>query len=60
MRPLNCCECGRFIGPDGDPDIGFDPYMGGYDIGYPRCGPCLRKINEEMEPNHEKESHDSQ
>jgi hypothetical protein len=42
MAPLNCSECGRFVGKDGDPDIVYDYYTGGYEVGYPLCGPCLR------------------
>jgi len=38
---MNCCKCGRFIGKDGNCDIGYDEYMGGYEIGYPTCRKCL-------------------
>lgn len=40
--PLNCYRCGRFVGKDGDPDIwrsvGGEPA----EIGYSRCGRCVR------------------
>ena len=49
QAPVNCHKCGRFLGPDGDPDVAYDPYMGAYEAGYPTCGPCLEKLREAME-----------
>lgn len=41
--PINCYKCGRFLGPDGNPDVVFDDYSGGYECGYPMCGDCIKK-----------------
>lgn len=38
---LNCCTCGQFVGKDGNPDVYYDEYNGGYEAGYPTCGKCL-------------------
>lgn len=40
--PINCCKCGRFIGPDGDPDV-IQDNDGNWECFYPKCGRCLRK-----------------
>lgn len=37
VTPLNCYLDGRFLGPDGDPDV-----IDG-EVGYPRCGRCVRE-----------------
>ena len=42
MMPLQCCRCGRFIGPDGYPDMVMGD--GNWEEGYSLCGPCGRKI----------------
>ena len=42
MSPLQCHKCGRFIGPDGYPDVMWDDYHGAYEEGYTVCGPCGR------------------
>lgn len=42
--PLNCSTCGRFVGKDGT----AGPVDG--EIGYPECGPCLRKLRERRRP----------
>lgn len=34
----NCYICGQFVGKDGNHDIGYDGYNGGYEQGYPTCG----------------------
>ena len=39
--PLNCSKCGRFVGKDGFHDVCYDPYTGGYEVGYPLCKKCL-------------------
>lgn len=49
MTPLQCCKCGRFIGPDGNPDVFRDSYYGGYEIGYPECGRCMREAQQQDE-----------
>lgn len=41
MSSLNCCTCGHFVGKDGNPDVYYDGYNGGYEAGYPTCGKCL-------------------
>ena len=51
--PINCCKCGRFVGKEGDPDITYDNYNGGYEIGYPKCGNCLRVEDTQGEGGHE-------
>lgn len=38
---INCSECGRFVGKDGDLDITYDEYCGGATIGYALCRKCL-------------------
>ncbi|WP_374713132.1 hypothetical protein, partial [Symbiobacterium terraclitae] len=43
VGPINCSKCGRFVGKDGDPDVFYDDYNGGWEIGYPLCGRCLRE-----------------
>jgi len=43
MRLMNCSKCGRFVGKDGDPDVVYDYYNGGYEAGYPLCARCLRE-----------------
>jgi hypothetical protein len=43
VRRTNCSKCGRFVGKDGYCDIGYDEYMGGYEIGYPICRKCLNE-----------------
>lgn len=45
MLTINCSKCGRFVGKDGNPDIMYDHYNGGYEVGYPLCGRCLREKN---------------
>ena len=47
MAQVNCSRCGRFVGPDGNYDIIYDPYMADYEMGYPKCGKCLREEREE-------------
>ena len=42
-QPLKCCQCGRFLGKDGYPDIFYDDWSGGYEEGDTLCGPCGRK-----------------
>jgi len=37
MVHSNCYKCGRFVGKDGNHDISYDPYCGGYEQGYPTC-----------------------
>lgn len=39
---MNCYKCGRFIGPDGDPDV-MEVDRGVYEAGYPTCGRCLKR-----------------
>ena len=39
---MNCYKCGRFIGPDGDPDV-CEVDIGVYEAGYPTCGRCLKR-----------------
>ena len=41
--PMNCYKCGRFIGPDGNPDVCEVDY-GVYEAGYPTCGRCLKRL----------------
>ena len=40
MPGLNCSKCGRWVGPDGFTDAGYD-CEGTPDIGYPLCKRCL-------------------
>jgi hypothetical protein len=40
--PMNCYKCGRFIGPDGNPDV-CEVDCGVYEVGYPTCGRCLKR-----------------
>ncbi|MDD4972320.1 MAG: hypothetical protein PHT07_23065 [Paludibacter sp.] len=40
---MNCDECGRFVGKDGDCDISYDFDSDGYEIGYPTCAKCLSR-----------------
>jgi hypothetical protein len=47
MMPLQCYKCGRFLGPDGYPDIVYDDWNGGYEQGYTLCGPCGRAEGKE-------------
>jgi len=42
MPNSNCYKCGRFIGKDGNLDISYDEYDGGYEQGYPEYGKCIR------------------
>jgi hypothetical protein len=44
MPPMQCCKCGRFIGPDGQIDVVYDEYHGAYEAGYSYCAKCLKKI----------------
>ena len=50
--PLQCYLDGRFLGPDGHPDL-----IDG-EVGYPRCGRCVREhrgvhlINDECQTVH--------
>lgn len=41
--PLNCYRCGRWVGKDGDPDISHAICDEPAEIGYPRCGRCVRE-----------------
>ena len=41
---IKCCECGRFIGPDGRIDIALDEYTGAWEEGYSYCGRCWREL----------------
>lgn len=40
--PLNCVECGKFLGKDGYPQCTYDEWNGGYECD-PVCGQCGRK-----------------
>jgi len=40
--PINCHKCGRFVGKNGKPDVIYDDYSGGWEIGYPLCEKCLK------------------
>lgn len=44
----HCYICGRFVGKDGNLDISYDGYSGGYEQGYPTC--------REHTPNEQKEA----
>jgi hypothetical protein len=57
-HPIQCHLCGRFIGKDGNPDVFWDDYNGGWECGYPKCGPCLRKENEGWSATHQAEGND--
>jgi hypothetical protein len=46
VMPLNCHNCGRFVGKNGDPDVHYDWWSGAYEVGYPRCGRCVREDEE--------------
>lgn len=41
MIGINCSSCGKFVGTDGRIDVGYDPYSGCMEAGYPLCGKCL-------------------
>jgi len=43
MNIVNCSKCGRIVGKDGFLDVSYDDYAGGYEMGYPLCGRCLRE-----------------
>ncbi len=45
----NCYKCGRFVGKDGNHDISYDDYAGGYEQGYPECRPCIDKANKKYD-----------
>ncbi|WP_374711517.1 hypothetical protein, partial [Symbiobacterium terraclitae] len=53
VGPINCSKCGRFVGKDGDPDVFYDDYNGGWEIGYPLCGRCLREKQARLQRNGE-------
>jgi len=46
MGGINCSKCGKWVGKDGYLDIVWDDYNGGWEMGYPLCGPCLKKQTE--------------
>jgi len=49
--PLNCSNCGRFVGRNGFPDVFYDDYCGGWECGYPLCERCLKKQGERRNDN---------
>ena len=53
--PLNCSQCGRFIGKDGYVDVIYDDYAGGYEAGYSYCGRCLQEREPPQEQGEEDE-----
>jgi hypothetical protein len=48
-KPMNCGKCGRFIGKDGNDDVYYDDWNGGWECGSPRCGKCLKKESEKKD-----------
>jgi hypothetical protein len=56
VTPLQCCKCGRFIGPDGYPDIYYDDWTGGYEEGESLCGPCGRAAGKPDKREQKKDS----
>jgi hypothetical protein len=43
MTGINCCKCGKFVGKEGNKDIVYDDYNGGFECGYPICEKCLKR-----------------